>query len=70
MMEAYWPTPLAAQQMPEVAKGMNAAKKYVVSKTIQPRWNNTQLLEGDPVNAVRDLKRLAEGILRCWAAAA
>ena len=25
MMASFWPTPLAAQQMPEVAKGMNAA---------------------------------------------
>ena len=56
MMEAHWPTPLAAQQMPEVARGMNAAKKYVFSRTIQPAWNNTQLLGGGPVNAVRNLK--------------
>jgi dihydrofolate reductase len=56
MMEAYWPTPLAAQQMPEVAQGINAAKKYVFSRTIQPVWNNARLLEGDPVKAVRDLK--------------
>ena len=57
MMAAYWPTPLAAQQMPEVAKGMNAARKYIVSRTIQPSWSNTKLLEGDPVKAVRALKK-------------
>lgn len=56
MMEAYWPTPLAAEQMPAVAKGMNTAKKYVVSRTIQPTWNNTHLLKGDLVRSVRDLK--------------
>ena len=56
MMEAYWPTPLAAQQMPVVAQGMNAAKKYVVSRTIQPAWNNTHLLEGDAVKAVSGIK--------------
>lgn len=56
MMEAYWPTPLAAQQMPTVARGMNAAKKYLVSRTIQPTWNNTQLLKGHLVEAVRSLK--------------
>ena len=56
MMEAYWPTQLAAQQMPTVAKAMNAARKYVVSRTIQPAWNNTHLLRGDLVKAVRDLK--------------
>lgn len=56
MMEAYWPTPLAAQQMPAVAKGMNAAKKHVASRTIQPTWSNTHLLEGELVQAVRALK--------------
>jgi dihydrofolate reductase len=57
MMEAYWPTPAAAEQMPQVAKGMNVARKYLVSRSIQPAWNNTQLLKGDPVKAVRDLKQ-------------
>lgn len=56
MMEAYWPTPLAAQQMPVVAKGMNASVKYVASRTIQPAWENSHLLKGDLVTAVRDLK--------------
>ena len=56
MMEAFWPTPMAAEQMPEVAKGMNAAKKYVASRTIQPTWRNTHLLQGDLVQAVGDLK--------------
>jgi dihydrofolate reductase len=55
-MEAFWPTPMAAEQMPAVAKGMNAAKKYVASRTIQPTWNNTHLLKGDLVAAVRALK--------------
>ncbi len=56
MMEAFWPTPAAAAQMPVVAKGMNAARKYVASTTIQPTWNNTQLLKGDLLTAVRELK--------------
>lgn len=56
MMEAFWPTPLAAQQMPVVAKRMNSGKKYVVSRTVQPTWNNSQLLEGDLLAAVRALK--------------
>ncbi len=56
MMEAFWTTPVAAKQMPAVAKGMNAARKYVASKTIQPAWNNTHLLKGDLVHAVKDLK--------------
>jgi len=56
MMEAFWPTPMAAQQMPAVAKGMNAARKYVASRTVQPTWNNTHLLKGDLVKAVENLK--------------
>jgi len=56
MMEAFWPTPAAARQMPEVAHGMNAARKYVISKTIRPSWNNTQLIGGELVRAVRELK--------------
>ena len=56
MMESFWPTPMAAQQMPAVAKGMNAARKYVASNTIEPTWNNARLLKGDLVDAVRDLK--------------
>src|ERR1700722_16958512 len=56
MMEAFWPTPMAAQQMPVVAKGMNAAEKYVASRTIQPTWSNSHLLRGDLVSAVRALK--------------
>src|SRR4051794_18934459 len=55
MMEAFWPTPLAAKQMPSVAKGMNAARKYLASKTIQPTWSNTRLLQGGLVKAVREL---------------
>src|SRR5436190_15018517 len=56
MMESFWPTPMAAEQMPEVAKGMNAAKKYVVSSSIRPTWNNSHLLTGDLAKAVGDLK--------------
>lgn len=56
MMEAFWPTPIAAQQMPAVAKGMNAAKKYVASRTIQPAWNNTHVLKEELMKAVENLK--------------
>jgi dihydrofolate reductase len=48
---------MAAKQMPEVAKGMNAAKKYVASRTIKPTWKNTELLKGELVGAVRALKK-------------
>jgi len=57
MMEAFWPTPAAEKQMPRVAKGMNAARKYVASRTLKPTWTNSRLLEGDLVEAVKTLKR-------------
>src|ERR1700760_2627240 len=56
MMEGFWTSPMAAKQMPVVAEGMNKARKYVASRTIQPTWKNTQLLSGDLAEAVRALK--------------
>jgi dihydrofolate reductase len=56
MMAGFWPTPAAAAQMPEVAKGMNNATKLVASRTIVPTWQNTTRLDGDLANAVRALK--------------
>lgn len=56
MMASFWPTPMAAQQLPEVARGMNAAVKYVATRTITPTWTNTTRLEGDAVPAIRALK--------------
>ncbi|HUJ27948.1 MAG TPA: dihydrofolate reductase family protein [Myxococcales bacterium] len=57
MMQAFWPTPAAMQQMPEVAGPMNARQKIVVSRTLQePSWQNTRLLRGELVAAVRELK--------------
>jgi dihydrofolate reductase len=56
-MASFWPTPQAAQMMPEVAKGMNAMQKYVVSRTLaRADWQNTTLLTGDLVAEVRALK--------------
>lgn len=56
MMAAFWPTPMAAEQMPEVAEGMNAATKWVASRSLQPTWRNSHQLEGELVEAVRALK--------------
>jgi dihydrofolate reductase len=57
MMAAFWPTPMAAEQMPQVAKGMNAAPKVVFSKTLKTAtWSNTTVRGGDLVAEVRKLK--------------
>jgi dihydrofolate reductase len=57
MMAGYWPSPIADQHAPEVAKGMNACPKVVFSRTLQQAsWNNTRLLKGDLLDEVRKLK--------------
>ena len=57
MMKSFWPTPMAAQQFPDVAKGMNELPKVVFSKTMdEATWNNTRLIKGDLENEVRKLK--------------
>ena len=48
MMASYWPTPMAAQNDPVVAEGMNKLPKIVFSRTLSKvTWNNTKLLKGD-----------------------
>ena len=58
LMKAFWPTPMAAQMMPEVARGMNAARKYVFSRSLKNSdWANTAILDGDPAAEVARLKK-------------
>jgi dihydrofolate reductase len=58
MMASFWPTPEARQAMPTVADSMNRARKHVVSRSLQsPGWENSQLLEGELIGAVRRLKQ-------------
>jgi len=58
MMAGFWPTPMAAQMMPEVAAGMNRAQKYVFSRSLQKTdWANTTVLNGDPAQEIARLKR-------------
>jgi dihydrofolate reductase len=57
LMVSFWPTPMAAQQFPDVAKGMNDLPKVVFSRTMdKASWNNTRLIKGDVANEVRKLK--------------
>jgi dihydrofolate reductase len=60
LMVGWWPTPQAAQAMPEIAKGMNAAPKYVFSRTLRDAtWANTTLLAGDPATEIARIKATA-----------
>lgn len=57
MMASYWPTPMAQQQSPAVADGMNNAEKIVFSRTMKKAdWQNTRIVNGDLATEVRNLK--------------
>ena len=57
MMAAWWPTPMAAQAMPEVAARMNATPKIVFSRTLRSAdWSNTKLVKDDVVGTIRRMK--------------
>jgi dihydrofolate reductase len=61
MMAGFWPTPMAAEMYPGTAKGMNKAKKYVVSNTLQQAdWANTTIINTDLITAVRQLKETSD----------
>jgi len=58
MMANFWPTQMAMERMPEVAKGMNQLAKFVASRTLdEASWENTTLLKGDLIAAIRKLKK-------------
>jgi dihydrofolate reductase len=54
IFEAYWPYQPVGNA---IAETLNAAKKYVASRTLRTlRWNNSTLLHGDVVSAIIALK--------------
>jgi len=61
MMESAWRLPMAPGSMPEwtepFARTIDAAKKYVVSSTLDRVDWNAELLRGDLAEAVQALKR-------------
>ena len=57
LMASYWPTPVAEQHDPAVARGMNSMSKVVFSRTLtKTSWNNTKLVKGDLVAEIRKMK--------------
>jgi dihydrofolate reductase len=57
LMASYWPTPMALQNSPVVAKGMNDMPKIVFSRTLDnASWSNTKLVKGDLTAEMRKLK--------------
>ncbi len=61
MMEAAWRSPAQTGARPSwmepFARSIDAAKKYVVSSTLERVDWNAELVRGDPGKAVRELKR-------------
>ena len=58
LMIRYWPTPMAKQQNPVVADGMNNAPKMVASRTLkEATWQNTKLLKDDLPGEIHKLKQ-------------
>jgi dihydrofolate reductase len=61
IMASYWPSPMASQNDPVVAKNMNECHKIVFSRTLEKAdWQNTQLLNGNLVEEARKLKQEAK----------
>ncbi len=58
MMASYWPTPMAAEAMPVVARRMNSAPKVVFSRTLDKvSWNNTRLVKSNLIGEVQKMKQ-------------
>jgi len=65
MMIRYWPTPMAKQQNPVVAEGMNSSPKIVFSRTLkEATWQNTKLIKSDLAGEIHKLKQ-QEGTGMC-----
>jgi len=57
MMAGFWPTPQAAEMLPDVAAGMNRLKKFVFSRTLtRVGWQGTTLIKGELVTEATRLK--------------
>jgi dihydrofolate reductase len=57
LMEMFWPTQMAIDQMPQIAEGMKRANKIVVSNTRnKSKWENTSFINGNLEEEVIKLK--------------
>lgn len=58
MMANFWPSPIAYENFPLVAEGMNKAEKIVFSKTLKTaNWNNTRVINKNIIDEVKKLKQ-------------
>jgi dihydrofolate reductase len=57
-MAQFWPTSEAFDALPVTAGRMNSVHKLVFSSTLtEATWENTELVTGDPVAKIEELKR-------------
>ncbi len=57
MMASWWPSPMAAKAMPEVAAAMNERPKLVFSRTLRSAdWSNTTLIHDDAAETLGRMK--------------
>ncbi|MDQ6611780.1 MAG: dihydrofolate reductase family protein [Gemmatimonadota bacterium] len=57
MMAGYWPSPMAAKAMPELAQRMNGLPKIVFSNSlVNATWANTTLIGGEAVEQMAEMK--------------
>jgi dihydrofolate reductase len=57
LMASYWPSSMARENDPVVAENINQMPKFVFSRTLDiPAWQNTRVIKGDIVLAVRTMK--------------
>lgn len=58
MMAGFWPTPMARERDPVVARRMNALPKIVFSRTLRRAdWTNTRLVKRGLLAEIRRLKQ-------------
>jgi dihydrofolate reductase len=56
-MASYWPTPVAVEDDPEVARKMNSMPKIVFSRTLEKAdWENSRLVRDNVAVEVQNLK--------------
>lgn len=61
MFAETWGTRLEMRSHP-IGVALNGAQKYVVSSTLErPAWGPVTLFSGDPISAIRELKRSSSG---------
>lgn len=58
LMASYWPTSMAMENDPVVAKQMNSLQKVVFSRTMnKASWSNTKLVKNNMVEEVMKMKK-------------